>query len=73
MVGLALIVVGWCTLTLVSLLARGDRARRMATYTACVVLVVDTGFESVEIVGSPTATKVSMDPLLLLVARSSRP
>lgn len=59
-VGLALIMVGWCTLTLVSLLARGN-GEANGTYSGVSSLVVDTGFESVEIVGSPTATKVSME------------
>jgi hypothetical protein len=59
-VGLALLMVGWCVLSLVSLLARGN-GEANGTYSGVTSLVVDTGFESVDITESPEATKVSLE------------
>jgi len=59
-VGLAVLMVGWCVLTLVSLLARGN-GEASGTYSGVTSLVVDTGFESVEVVGSADRAKVSLE------------
>ncbi len=56
---LALLMVGWGALTLASLLARGN-GEAGGSYSGIRTLEVDTGFESVEIVGSADATKVTM-------------
>jgi len=59
-VGLALLMVAWCALTLASLLARGSGVAN-GSYTGVATLEIDTGFESVDVVGSPDATTVTME------------
>jgi len=59
-VGLAVLMVFWCGLTLVSLLARGN-GEANGTYSGVTALVVDTDFESVEVVGSADRAKVSLE------------
>jgi hypothetical protein len=58
-VGLSLIAVGWCALTVVGLLARVTE-HRSATYDGVHALDLDLGFESVQIIGAADATSVSM-------------
>lgn len=58
-VGLSLVAVGWCALTLASLLARVTD-HRSATYDGVRALDLDLDFESVQIVGVADATSVSM-------------
>jgi Putative adhesin len=58
-VALSLLGVGWGALTVASLLARATD-HRSATYEGVRAIDVDLGFESAQIVGSATATSVSM-------------
>jgi putative adhesin len=56
---LALVLVAWCALTVVSLLGR-DTARSSASYGGIRSVDLDLGFESVTVVGKADATRVSM-------------
>ena len=56
----SLLLVLWGALTLVALLAEAHESRS-GTYDGVAVIEFDLGFESVEVVGSPTATEVSME------------
>jgi hypothetical protein len=58
-VGLSLIAVGWCALSLVGLLARVTE-HRSATYDGVRALDLDVTFESVQIIGAADVTSVSM-------------
>src|SRR5690242_5726033 len=55
----ALALVGYGAVAVASLLARGDGARH-GTYTGVRTLRLDLSFESVDVVGSSTATGVTM-------------
>jgi hypothetical protein len=59
-IGIALLAVAWCALTLASLLARGSGVAD-GSYSGVQTLEIDTGFESVDVVGSPDATKVTLE------------
>lgn len=59
-VAVSLLLVGWGALTLASLLARGS-GEAHASYAGVHSVVLDTGFESVDVVGSPGATAVRLD------------
>ena len=76
-VGLSLLSVGWGAFTVASLLARVTE-HRSATYEGVRALDLRLGFESVEIVGAPDATSVSMTrsfhgeaPHVVLVPRTA--
>ena len=56
---LSLLLVGWCALTVVSLLARGS-GQAHGTFTGVRTLALDTGFESVDVAGSAAGTTVTM-------------
>jgi Putative adhesin len=58
-VGLSVLMVGWAAFTVASLLARATD-HRSGTYDGVREIDVDLAFESIEIVGSPDATSVSM-------------
>jgi hypothetical protein len=59
-IGLSLLMVAWGALTLASLLGRGS-GEDSGSYDGVSSIVLDTAFESIEVVGSPDATTVSMD------------
>ena len=56
---LSLLLVGWCALTVASLLARGS-GQAHGTFTGIRTLALDTGFESVDVAGSAAGTTVTM-------------
>ena len=56
---LSLLLVGWCALTVASLLARGS-GQAHGTFTGVRTLALDTGFESVDVAGSAAGTTVTM-------------
>ena len=55
----AIALVAWCALTVVSLLGR-DTQRSSATYAGVKAVDLDLSFENVTVVGQPGATRVSM-------------